>query len=376
MKKSILSTLLAIVALLLTSTTTQGQNSVVDTQKRVIEAIKKQLSEGEARLSSIRKDKNSVQSRVSSLALQVEQRNRLLDAQKIQIELLQNQIDNNIAHQDSLSVELSKEQEAYSRMVREAYRNYQHNNYISYLFAADDFNDIARRIVNIRHAAKLRELRIVTIDSLRIELDSTRTLLLARKSSLDSVAQDISKQKGHLQRDIDAARTNINEMSTKEKNTLKDNALQQQKLNTAIEELRKLTKGNIEGNSFTASTSNLNLPVSGGKVKRYMDNMAEVIGAQNASVIAIYEGKVVDVKQNRITGKYDIYIAHGEYITSYAGLRSSSVTKGSSVKKNQTIGVVGTSVDILTMESEHKIIFGIYPPNPNQKMKASECFKK
>lgn len=104
--------------------------------------------------------------------------------------------------------------------------------------------------------------------------------------------------------------------------------------------------------------------------------MAEVVGPEGAAVVAIYEGKVVDVKQNRITGKYDIYVAHGEYITSYAGLKSASVGRDQSVKKNQTIGQVGAAVDIITMNTEHKIIFGIYPPSPTQKMKAADCFKK
>ena len=51
----------------------------------------------------------------------------------------------------------------------------------------------------------------------------------------------------------------------------------------AIDELRKLTRGNKEGNTFTAKTSNLRLPVVGGGVKRYKGNMAEIAGAEGGA---------------------------------------------------------------------------------------------
>ena len=69
-------------------------------------------------------------------------------------------------------------------------------------------------------------------------------------------------------------------------------------------------------------------------------------------------------------------MAHGEYITSYAGLSSVAVAKESKVLRNATLGVVGSAVDLATMSTEYKIVFGIYPPSPSQKMKASDCFKK
>ncbi len=350
--------------------------SKLDAQKKIIAAIEKQIAQGEKDISSIRKDRSATESRVQSLALQVEQRNRLLEAHQTQLSLLKEEIALSSQHSLELNGELVHEQEIYGQMVREAYRNYRNNNFVSYLFSAESFKDVARRIVNIRHVAELREQRMIAIDSLTRNLDSTRLLLLSRKEALDATVVEISNQKKNIQRDITSAKADIKKMSSKERTALQNKALQKQKLDSAIAELRKLSKGNSQGASFTAKTSNLNLPVQGGRVKRYMDNMAEVVGGQGAGVISIYEGKVVDVKQNRITGKYDIYIAHGEYITSYAGLKSVFVAKESSVTKNKVIGEVGAAVDIITMETEYKIVFGIYPPSPTQKMKASDCFKK
>ena len=41
--------------------------------------------------------------------------------------------------------------------------------------------------------------------------------------------------------------------------------------------------------------------MTAGRVKRYKENMAEITGPKGAHVISIYDGKVVDVKRNRIT---------------------------------------------------------------------------
>ncbi len=373
MRKLLLTLSLSFFLLLTASAQQQG---LVDAQKRVIASIEKQIAEGEKSIASIRSDKNTAQRKVQSLASQVEQRNRLLSAQRQQIALLTADIDSAAVRSTSLQSELASQRELYAQMVREAYRNYSHNNFVSYIFASENFHDVGRRIVNIRRLAQLRSDRIATINSVSASLDSTRLVLLDRKASLDSTVVDITRQKNSIQRDVNAARSSLSKMSAKEREALQAKALQQQKLSTALEELRRLSKGNTQGASFSTKTSNLNLPVRGGRVKRYMDNMAEVVGAQNADVIAIYEGKVVDVKQNRITSKYDIYIAHGEYITSYAGLKSARVTKGELVVKNQVVGQVGAAVDIITMNTEYKIVFGIYPPSPTQKMKASDCFKR
>ncbi len=353
-----------------------GQKTTIASQKSLIESIEREIKSGEKAIASIRKDKSTTEKKVQSLASQVEQRNRLLDIQRSQQQLLLADIALADSVSLSLSEELLRECDLYGEMARESYRNYRHNNFISYIFSSSDFNDIARRIVNIRRVAQMRQARIVVIDSLSRDLTIQREILSERKIELDSIVKGIGYQKQKLQSDINSARADIKAMSSKERKALEAKALQQQKLSTAIEELRRLSKGNNEGKSFTAKTSNLNLPVEGGSVKRYMDNMAEVVGKSGARVLSIYEGKVVDVKQNRITGKYDVYIAHGEYITSYAGLKSASVAKNSSVKRNQTIGEVGAAVDIITMATEYKIVFGIYPPSASQKMKAADCFKK
>ncbi|MFI3282515.1 MAG: peptidoglycan DD-metalloendopeptidase family protein [Rikenellaceae bacterium] len=367
-----------IIVIILTLVVCSGyaQSDKVAEQKRIIAALEKQVAEGEKEVSSLRKGKADKEKQIRSLALQIQKRNKLLSAQNAQVEMIKEEIAKSDKEHGTLSAQLSTQKELYAEMVREAYRNYRNNNLMSYLFKSEDFVDVARKIVNLRAISQLREERMARIESLTNEVAQQRQQLIENKKLLDVAVKDLENQRGQLERDQKSARSSIATMSSKEKRLLQERELQQRKLDSAIGELRKLTKGNTRGATFTAKTSNLNLPVQGGGVKRYVDNMAEVVGAKGANVVSIYDGRVVEIKQNRITGKYDVYIAHGEYITSYAGLQEVTVAKGANVQKNQVIGEIGQSVDIITMQSEYKIVFGIYPPNPSQKLKAADCFKK
>ena len=260
-------------------------------------------------------------------------------------------------------------------MVREAYRNYKHNNYLTFLFSSRDFADVARKITALREVASLRERKLRDIEELTVQMRHEKEELDLRKRSLDSVTRSLSAQRAKLQRDARNAKASIRSLSQKEKQALQRKMSQEQQLGVAISELRKLTKGNTEGASFSTKTSGLRLPVTAGRVKRYKENMAEITGPKGAHVISIYDGKVVDIKRNRITNKYDVYVAHGEYITSYANLGTICVEKDQKVARNAQLGTIGSSVNVMTMETEYKLVFGIYPPNPGQKMRAEDCFK-
>lgn len=345
-------------------------------QKRIIAELEEQVKQDEKRLSEIKKDKSTALKRVNSITSQINSRNTLLNRTEKEINSIEKNIENNNKMITLTSQKLAEEREKYAEMVRETYRNHKQNNYITYILASKSFSDVSRRIANIRAVASLRAERMRRIDSLNQQLGEQQLSLSERKLSLDSVQRKAEAQKLKLQSDVKAAKQAMNQLSSKERAALKDKMESEERLDAAINELRKLTKGNTEGASFSRNTTNLNLPVDGGRVRRYKGNMAEIIGAKGATVRSIYDGKVVEVKRNRINGKYDVFVAHGEYITSYANLDDVSVEKGQKVAKNSRLGEVGASVNITTMESEYKLVFGIYSPNPKEVMRAADCFKK
>ncbi len=369
---SILMVTLSVVSL----SVVHGATDKISQQQSVIERLERQVADGEKELAQIRKSRSASEVEVSKLASQVAARGRLLAAQEEEARILRGQISTADFNTAKLSQELVTERNHYARMVREAYRSYSNHNVLTYLFTAKDFEDMAHKIANLRAMAQLREERIDRIDSLSSTLSQERAVLVDRKGALDKVVADLKSQKSRLESDVSSARRSISAMSAKERKVLQERELQQRQLDAAIKELQKLIKDNQSGASFNSKTKGLNIPVVGGRVKQYKENMAEIVGPVGAKVRSIYEGKVVDVRLNRITGKYDVYIAHGEYISSYAGLSEVTVEKEQEVSRSGSIGVIGEAVDIITMKSEYKIVFGVYPPSAKESMSAANCFKK
>lgn len=363
--------------LLLPAPSAHAQNDKrIEEQKRVIAAIEKRIANEEAQIAKLKKGRAANEERVRLLARQIDSRSQLIDANEQQAQLLREEISRTDSVAGSLSARLELYRAQYGEMVREAYRNYRHNNYLTYLFSSRSFADVARRIAVLREVAALRERKLRDIAELGEQVRTERQALDNRQKSLDSVMRQLTSQREKLERDSRNAKASILTMTQQEKRALQRKLSEEQRLDAAISELRKLIRGNKEGASFSSKTSGLRLPVTGGRVKRYKGNMAEISGPKGASVLSIYDGKVVETKQNRITGKYDVFVAHGEYITSYANLGSISVQKGQKVAKNQALGTIGSAVDITTMQTEYRIVFGIYPPDPKQTMRAEDCFKR
>ncbi|MFI3305188.1 MAG: peptidoglycan DD-metalloendopeptidase family protein [Rikenellaceae bacterium] len=367
---------ICLATLLLAATPTSAATDKITQQKSLVATLEKQVAQGEREVANLRKSRAASEVEVKSLVGQVEARNRLIVAQRKEEQLLRTEISTADSTTEQLERQLDQERVYYAQMVREAYRSYSSHNVLTYLFTAVDFQDMAHKVANLRAVASLRAERIGRIDSLSARLKGEREQLVTRRGELQSVLSNLEQQKKGLEGDVASARRSISSMSAKEKSVMRQNQLQQQKLAAAVKELQKLIKGNQTGASFSSKSSNLNLPVVGGRVKQYKDNMAEIVGREGAQIVSIYEGKVVDVRLNRITGKYDVYIAHGEYISSYAGLSSVSVEKESTVARGAAIGVIGEAVDIITLESEHKIVFGIYPPTTKETITAASCFKR
>ena len=372
----VVALLMALPQCVMSQSQSDEEKARIAEQRRIVEQLEKELEEDEKRLNSIKKDKSTAQQRVRSITKQINSRNQLLNRTEREIGSIERSIVKNDSLLSQTQQSYTAEKENYAEMVREAYRNYKQNNYITYILASESFTDAARRIANIRAMAVLREERLHRMDSLAKSIEEQQASLTERRRTLDDVQRKAEAQRKKLQSDVSSAKKAMSQLSKREQAALKDKMASEERLDAAIDALRKLTKGNSVGASFSRTTSNLNLPVVGGRVREYKGNMAEIIGAKGAAVRSIYEGKVVEVRRNRISGKYDVFVAHGEYITSYANLDNVVVRKDQKIEKNGTLGEVGASVNLTTMNTEYKMVFGIYSPNPKEVLRAANCFKK
>lgn len=353
-----------------------AQTSKIEQQKRVIANLERSIAREERQLAQLKKSKASAEKQVRSLTKQIERRNALIRETSRQIKQLTIEVRNSELRLKELGGQLTTLEQNARELVRAAYRNYRFHNHLTFLFSARSAADIARRIAMLRVATEYRVAEMRRVAAVRKDVQVERAKLAKRKDELSATKRRLDNQRKKLRADMSSAKRAISSMSSKQQSVMRSKMEHEDKLNAAIKQLRKLTKGNKAGASFSNMTKNLHLPVVGGRVKRYKGNMAEITGKEGAAVISIYEGKVVDVKRNKVNNKYDVYIAHGEYITSYANLSAVSVAKGAIVRRDQRIGTIGSAVNISTMELEYKIVFGIYAPSPEIKMSAANCFKK
>ena len=347
-------------------------------QRRIIAELENNIAAGEREVNNLQKDRKSAQIRADKLSRQIVAREQKLQASERQAQLLRNEMEEADSAMHSLASELERNRQSYGSMVRAAYRNYRHNNFLTYIFASTDFEDAARRISLLRSVGDLRRTKLHEIEELERQMADKRSKLEQSNSELESVMNDLAAQRKKLENDRSEARNTVKQLSAKEKSTLKTIRQQEAKLDIAMEELRRLTKGNTVGDSFSEKSTNLRLPVEGGRMlkKSGLDaNMAEITGPKGARIISIYDGKVIKVIRNRIDGRYTVILAHGEYISTYANLSSVSVAQDQSVRRNQQLGVIGMSVDE-NLSSYPSLIFGIYAPSPSVKLRATDFFKK
>lgn len=365
---------LTLILLSLTLTTSlYAQNE--QALRRTIEQLEASIEKEEKELAKLKKNKDSKQRLVNSLASQIEKRNALIAARDKQIKELNRSINNAEKEMGEMSQTIVELEKSCANLSREAYRNYRHNSTLAYIFSASSTVDLARRIASLRSATLHRQAQMNRLAQAREDLEVQRRKLASRRSEVDEVKRKLDKQRKKMRDERDLAKATIRQMSEKERSVQASMSAHEKRLNSAIAELRKITKGNKSGSGFSSATRGLRLPVAGGRVVRYNANTAEILGSKDANVNSIYEGKVVRISRNKINNKYDIYIAHGEYISSYANLSDVCVQQEERVMKNQKIGTIATMVNPSTMNVEYKILFAIHSPNPKVTLKASNLFK-
>ena len=184
--------ILTLAFLLFTLTAAAQTDRRIEEQKRVIAALEKRIATEEQEISKIQKGRTATEERVRRLARQIDSRNQLLDETEKQARLLRGEIARTDSVAGNLSAKLERDRAQYGEMVREAYRNYKHNNYLTYIFSSRDFTDVARKITALREVASLRERKLRDIEALTAEV-RTEKIGKFTKNDIMELCPSISK---------------------------------------------------------------------------------------------------------------------------------------------------------------------------------------
>ncbi|MDY5969656.1 MAG: peptidoglycan DD-metalloendopeptidase family protein [Bacteroidales bacterium] len=404
---------LLLTALLLMSSGAYCQSkNELQKEKARIEAEIKKLDK---QLSKAKQDTRLNKNQLAALNKKINERNKLIKNINQQMGLLNQQI---LQKQDSSRVmrsHVDSLKREYAKVIQVLYREKDKLSPASLIFDTPNYNVAFLRQKYYSDYSRYRKHQAAFIRQRQQELDALTLRLQAQKNEKSNLLSQEQRQKARLDKDKKQAQNNIRVAQADEKQLKQQiskkqqekRALEQQIQRLVAEEVAKANRARKNtGKTMTSTTrgassektssstpaavpnaneaalnsdfvkhkGRLSWPVyyksvirefgrykheSGGE---NMSNGIELSTAPGAPVYAVFKGTATRVFTCP-NGTKGIIIRHGEYMSVYANLATTSVKEGAEVETKQTIGTVyanGTS----TGDFNFQIWNGTTPVNP------------
>ncbi len=366
--------------------------------------LEKEIASMNAILKETKKKNKMSASELQIIKKKVEQRQQLVNNITLQVKMLNEQINQT---QQSIGEEyrnLEILKQHYAQMLRYAQRNKTATDKLLFIFSAKDYHEAYQRYVFFRRFAQIQRQQMALITKKTNELTimagdlmtqkQSQSVLLRQekahaatlqkeKAQKEKAVKDIKSQEKQLTKQIQQAQAKkkklqqqinaaINAEIKKQQQLAAQKNAANKKTTTAVnttantktqpkkEEMTMLaTAKDVELNKgFEGNKGKLPWPVDKGVivssfgVQQHPDIKGVQIENQGidirttkgSSVKSIYEGEVCSVFQGP-NGKKVVIIRHGEYMSVYTNLESTSVSKGSKVTMGQKIGTISTNED-------------------------------
>ncbi|QCR24412.1 murein hydrolase activator EnvC [Pontibacter sp. SGAir0037] len=303
---------------------------------------------------------------------------------------------------NALESDLEKLKKEYATMVYAASKSANSYNKLMFLFAADSFNQLVRRMRYLQQYSEARKKQVEQINKVQIALTRQLNLLaskrqekrgllnkqIAESKNLQSLKQEqnnvvsrLSQQEQNLKQEVAQRQSAVKKLD----NLIAD--IVREEMARAAREAReagRATSGSANkitltpeaaliSSSFAGNRGRLAWPVEKGFISQrfgrhnhpvlkgvVVENRGiDIQTAQGENARAIFEGKVLTVAS--VPGMNNIVmVQHGEYFTVYAKLRTVNVKEGQNVKMKDVIGTVYTDADGTT-----ELQFQIWKNNAN-----------
>ncbi len=367
---------LLIVVSLFCALTLSAQDQSIDALRDEIRKAEEEIRATNELLAKTKQDKQATQKQLKLIQTNIRNRKRIIANLEKQTQMINGDIGTKNNTILAMQEELSQMQQEYADMVYAAYKNYKLNNFLVFLFASKDFNDVTRRISYMRYYNRMRQQKAEQIkaiaDSLHMQIGELENKKEELSKVHDTRAQEISslgKDEKQYQSSLSKIDTKAGKLSSELRQKQNQiNKLQQRIQEIIAEEARKNREtpqsagqkeylANLSGR-FDQNKGMLPYPVRGGViVDRYgihphatqnglkVNNKGvNIASGSGAEVRAVFDGdvsKIFFVQGLNNT----VIIRHGNYLTTYSNLSSVTVKPGDQVKLNQVIGRLSNSDD-------------------------------
>ena len=343
------------------------------------EALDRQIRTTTALIDQARKEQRVTQEQLQLLESQIRTREQLIRTMNGELRRVDQQITEDEQLVRSLTEDLATLKEEYARMLQFAFRNRSAYDRMSYLFAAESFQQAWKRSRYLDQIAQQRRRQAALIEETRTEIDARLAALKEQREEKNRLMAQQQAEKQRLSIDRSGQQQALNGLKKEEgrlRETQKKQEKQRKELDAAIRkaieaELKPKTattaagkakiditltpeakelnadfeknKGKlpwpVEKGVITSGFGKQNHPVLPGIVTE--NNGVDITTEKGASVRAVFRGEVSSVIVIPGAGKA-VIVSHGNYRSVYSNLREVSVTKGQKVDTKQVLGSVIT----------------------------------
>ncbi len=349
------------------------------------DALDKQIRTTTALIEQARKEQRVTQEQLRLLESQIEARAALIRTMDGELR----RVDQRIAEDEeliaSLRDDLKNLRTEYARMLQFAYRNRSAYDRLSYLFAAESFQQAYKRSRYLNQIAEQRKRQVALINETQATIDARIVGLKEQRTEKNKLLGEQVNEKRKLDTDRTGQQTALNSLK-REEGRLRETQRKQEKQRRDLEAaIRKAIadavkpKGSSSGGSnpsgskpakldisltpearelnadFEKNKGKLPWPVEKGVITSRFgkqphpvlkgitidNNGIDITTEKGASVRAMFRGEVSSVIVLPGAGKA-VIVSHGVYRTVYSNLAAVNVAKGQKVDTKQTLGTVLT----------------------------------
>lgn len=362
----------------------QGSASDLRRQRQQLE---RELRRNQQRLNETRREKQQALSQLSLLDRQIRKRVQLIRVLREEVEQIdvyiaavEDTIHTQQAYIDQLRLE-------YARTLRTAYRAYQTQSWLNFLYTSNSVNDAIRRWLYFRQYQRHRRRQSRDIEIAQQAVQRRVDELHLQKAEKERLLSNNERQKEALSSERSRRNDLVGKLSSSEKDIVAKIRQQQrenQALNAAIasainRELANQNRSSSTGNradtrignrpdvpstntatnpalnqlsaSFAAQRGRLPWPVAAGQIySRYgrqphpsvpnimiSNNGIKITVPVASPVRCVFTGEIVSV-QTVPGSRQMILVKHGEYFTVYSNVETVDVAKGQPVKAGDVLG--------------------------------------
>jgi septal ring factor EnvC (AmiA/AmiB activator) len=340
--------------------------------KRII--LKKEINKIKIYLDKTKKKERSLSNQVKDLNQKVQTRQDLINTISDEIASISDEIDKNLKEINLLQDELNALKTEYANLIYKSYKNKSEENRLLFLLSSDSFFQGFQRFQYMKQYTQYRKNQGDSIKDKAMKLRVMNDSLAVKKITKNNLIDEKKYEQGVIVSEKEKQEILVKKYSKKKRKYQAQIRKKQREERKLTQQIENSIRGAIKKSGtksktfaltpaakalaakFTSNKGKLPWPVEKGLVTvRFgkqsdpMDSSLKIESSgvriatnEHAKARAVFDGKVMDIHKNPQNGSLAIMIQHGNYITVYANLESTLVSKGDKVKTKQSLGNIHT----------------------------------